>query len=113
MSIIIRTLSAKSSTKKRLNSLTRQRITDLVMLDVIDSPCGLGASFGPESGVGLLSASCFNVFVAAHELGHAFGLAHDHFRPCLRGVGASYHTDWMVTSFCAAEWLDAHRYFRY
>ena len=82
----------------------------LVVLDVIDSPCGLGGSFGPEGGVGLISASCFNVFVAAHELGHAFGLAHDHFRNATRSP-SSYHTDWMVTSFCAAEWLDAHRYF--
>ena len=82
----------------------------LVMLDVIDSPCGLGGSLGPEGGVGLISASCFNVFVAAHELGHTFGLAHDHFRNATRSP-SSYHTDWMVTSFCAAEWLDAHRYF--
>ena len=82
----------------------------LVMLDVIDSPCGIGTSLGPEGGVGLISASCFNVFVAAHELGHAFGLAHDRFRNATRSP-SSYHTDWMVTSFCAAEWFDAHRYF--
>ena len=82
----------------------------LVMLDVIDSPCGLGGSWGPEGGVGLISADCFNVFVAAHELGHTFGLAHDQFRNATRSP-SSYHTDWMVTSFCAAEWLDAHRYF--
>ena len=95
------------------------------MLDVsnavIDGYCGQGGSWGPEDGVGLIPApnsarqrergwSCFNVAIAAHELGHAFGLAHDHFRNATRSP-SSYHTEWMVTSFCAAEWLDAHRYF--
>ena len=93
----------------------------LVVLDTsdarIDGYCGQGRSFGPEGGATLIPApnsarqrergwSCFNVAVAAHELGHAFGLAHDHFRNATRSP-SSYHTDWMVTSFCAAEWLDA------
>ena len=97
----------------------------LIVLDVgnavIDGYCGQGGADGPEGGVALIPApnsarqrergwSCFNVAVAAHELGHAFGLAHDHFRNATRSP-SSYHTDWMVTSFCAAEWLDAHRYF--
>ena len=97
----------------------------LVVLDVstatIDGYCGQGTSFGPEGGAALIPApnsarqrergwSCFNVAVAAHELGHAFGLAHDHFRNATRSL-SSYHTDWMVTSFCAAEWLNVHRYF--
>ena len=87
----------------------------LVVLDVsngeIDGNCGLGGSWGPEGGMALIPASnCFNVFVAAHELGHAFGLAHDQFRNATRSP-SSYHTDRMVTSLCAAEWLDAHRYF--
>ncbi len=98
----------------------------LVVLDVSNAvidvgACGLGGSWGPEGGTALIPApnsarqrergwSCFNVAVAAHELGHAFGLAHDHFRNATRSP-SSYHTDWMVTSFCAAEWLDAHRYF--
>ncbi len=91
----------------------------LVVLDVSNAvidvdACGLGGSFGPESGVALMPApnpngGCFNVFVAAHELGHAFGVAHDRFRNATRSP-SSYHTDWMVTSFCAAEWFDAHRY---
>ena len=95
-----------------------------VVLDVsnavIDGFCGQGGSYGPEGGIVLLPApnsslerergwSCFNIAVAAHELGHAFGLAHDHFVNATRSP-SSYHTDWMVTSFCAAEWLDAHRY---
>ncbi len=98
----------------------------LVVLDVsnavIDNAaCGIGASWGPEGGMALIPApnsarqrergwSCFNVDVAAHEVGHAFGLVHDHFRNATRSP-SSYTTDWMVTSFCAAEWLDAHRYF--
>ena len=97
-----------------------------VVLDVstatIDGYCGQGTALGgPEGGATLIPApnsrrlrergwSCFNVAVAAHELGHAFGLAHDHFRNATRSP-SSYHTDWMVTSFCAAEWFDAHRYF--
>ena len=97
----------------------------LVVLDVsdatIDGYCGIGGSWGPEGGMALIPApnsarqrergwSCFNVDVTAHEVGHAFGLAHDHFRNATRSP-SSYTTDWMVTSFCAAEWLDAHRYF--
>ena len=97
----------------------------LVVLDVsnavIDGYCGQGTSLGPEGGATLIPApnsarqrergwSCFNLDVTAHEVGHAFGLAHDHFRKATRSL-SSYTTDWMVTSLCAAEWLDAHRYF--
>ena len=87
----------------------------------IAGACGQGGANGPEGGATLVPApnsdrqrergwSCFNVAVTAHELGHAFGLAHDHFRNATR-TPSSYHTDWMVTSSCAAEWLDGHRYF--
>ena len=89
----------------------------LVALDVSserldDFACGYAISNGSVGGQALISASgrCFNVAVAAHELGHAFGLAHDRLRNAKRRP-SSYHSDWMVTSFCAAEWLDAHRYF--
>ena len=97
-----------------------------VVLDVstatIDGYCGQGTALGgPEGGATLIPApnsrrlrergwSCFNVAVSAHELGHAFGLAHDQWRKATRSP-SSYHTDGMATSFCAAEWLDAHRYF--
>ena len=96
-----------------------------IVLDVstanIDGYCGQGGADGPEGGATLIPApnsrrlrergwSCFNVSVSAHELGHAFGLAHDRIRNATR-TPSSYHTDGMVTSFCAAEWLDAHRYF--
>ena len=88
---------------------------------VVDGYCGQGNSVGREGGAVIVPApnrvlerergwTCFNVAVTAHELGHAFGLAHDHFRNATR-TPSSYHTDWMVTSLCAAGWLDAHRYF--
>ena len=50
-----------------------------------------------------------------HELGHAFGLRHDYDISRLDAVyfpgTDSIATVKMSTSFCAAEWLDAHRYF--
>ena len=72
--------------------------------------CGVGNSHGASGGYVLIPASgdCFNLKTAAHELGHAFGLQND------------FRSDTYIMSFgsnpnklseCAAEWLDAHRYF--
>ena len=74
--------------------------------------CGLGVSNGLEGGMALLPASgiCFNSAVAVHELGHTFGLAHDKLRDAKR-IPALDIADGMTTSFCAAQWLDAHRHF--
>ena len=74
--------------------------------------CGLGISNGLEGGMALLPASgiCFNRAVAAHELGHTFGLAHDKLRDEKR-IPALDIADEMTTSFCAAQWLDVHRHF--
>jgi hypothetical protein len=56
----------------------------LVVVDVgdesIENFCGRGGKIGVTAGVALVEASCLNVKTVAHELGHAFGLAHD-FRP--------------------------------
>lgn len=48
--------------------------------------------------------------VIAHELGHAFGLSHD-FRDDHYMMSYSYEELKNQLSYCAAEWLDAHRYF--
>ena len=72
--------------------------------------CGVGDSHGASSGHVLIPASgdCFNFKIAAHELGHAFGLQHD-FRSDTYIM--SLGRDPNKLSKCAVEWLDAHRYF--
>ena len=72
--------------------------------------CGVGESHGANGGHVLIPASgdCFNLKTAAHELGHAFGLQHD-FRndTYIMSLGRVPNK----LSECAAEWLEAHRYF--
>ena len=72
--------------------------------------CGVSDSHGASGGHVLIPASgdCFNLKTAAHELGHAFGLQHD-FRSdtYIMSLGSNPNK----FSECAAEWLDAHRYF--
>ena len=81
--------------------------------EVIDNyACGIGGG-SSLGGRALMPASgpCFNATLTAHELGHAFGLMHDN---RIRGkwMPPADSFDPMVTSFCSAEWLDAHRYFK-
>ena len=52
----------------------------------------------------------FNVGVAIHELGHAFGLMHD-YNEDAKVTLSVYTPDPMARSFCAAEWLNVHPYF--
>ena len=70
---------------------------------------GGGSATVPASGHCIVGHSRSGFVLAAHELGHAFGLLHD------------FHNDAYIMSYggpwrnklspCHAEWLDAHRYF--
>ena len=87
-----------------------------------EETCGVGGGnwLGTEtltktrSGYAIIPASgnCFDgkagIGVTAHELGHAFGLAHD-FRDDTYVM--SYGTARDQLSKCAARWLDANRFF--
>ncbi|RKU06946.1 hypothetical protein C6501_17950 [Candidatus Poribacteria bacterium] len=75
--------------------------------------CGFGGTRGDFGGTVLIPASgyCFDESdVTVHELGHAFGLAHD-YRNNLKPWIDLYSNEPMTTSFCATQWLDVHRYF--
>ena len=80
--------------------------------DSSSNVCGRGGPDGAFGGTVIVPASgdCFDLDVVVHELGHAFGLQHD-FRNDLKPWILLYSGDPMTTSSCAAEWLDAHRYF--
>lgn len=82
--------------------------------DLLDGyACGFGGAKGDFGGTVLIPASghCFfDTAVTVHELGHAFGLAHD-YRNNLKPWVKSYTNEPMTTSKCAAHWLNVHRYF--
>ena len=81
---------------------------------------GFGSADGFGRGRAFISAHQFSttkvvdtvagVTVAAHELGHAFGLMHDG-RTKVKSLPNSYTSDIMLTSLCAAEWLDVSPFF--
>ena len=69
--------------------------------------CGLGSwNNGGAGGFALVPAN--DDPAVAHELGHAFGLQHDYRAEIRENLN---NADPMLSSFCAAEWLDASRYF--
>ena len=70
---------------------------------------GLAGDLNSHYGKVLIPA--FNPAVALwHELGHTFGLTHDSRTEAQRWAHPETQ-DPMITSFCAAEWLDVSRYF--
>ncbi len=77
-------------------------------LDGSDNIYGRGSG-NSRSGKVLVPAS--ELGASIHELGHAFGLLHDYRFNAKRIFTLTTLRDWMTASFCAAEWLDAHRYF--
>ena len=86
-------------------------VLDVSTENIDGAACGQAGAHGSFGGMSIIPVGgCLNVAVSAHELGHTFGLAHDRLRNANR-ASSSYHSDWMVTSFCAAEWLDVHAYF--
>ena len=93
---------------------TPQRIY-FVAIDIsterLDGRCGGAKGYYEQRGKGFLmpiSGHCFNLPLAAHELGHAFGLEHD-FRD--NTYIMSYGSNPNSLSKCAAEWLAAHGFF--
>ncbi len=73
---------------------------------------GVGGRRGKTGGEALVSAE-FNWGLAAHELGHAFGLYHD-FRDgaYIMSYGSPDSPSWNRLSQCNAEYLSVHPYFK-
>ncbi len=72
-------------------------------------PGGIGHGDGHS---GYAEVVSFGIEVAAHELGHAFGLPHDFRYPTYGNAGyLMAYGNQNILSQCAAEWLDVHRYF--
>ena len=76
--------------------------------NTVSYPCGRGSAHNNHSGYA--EVVCLSFIVVAHELGHAFGLAHDWRGGVSAGYIMSYGSQRMLSQ-CAAEWLDVHRYF--
>ena len=85
-----------------LNGMTRNESGESIIL-------GLGWG---DSRRGAVLLPAVDLHATIHELGHAFGLNHDsrvHAKRIYTKLSPA--RDWMISSFCAAEWLDVHRYF--
>ena len=98
----------------QLNQPIRESIYSFIV-DSQQKGCGFGGPYGFSSGYATIyyeDGACLNWSVAAHELGHAFGLPHD-FRDdtYLMSYGGARHIRSEQLSKCNAEWLDVHRAF--
>ena len=98
--------------KKQFNSPQRIYFVAIdINSDMNVAWCGAAKGYSEERGKAAFipaSGHCFNLPLAAHELGHAFALEHD-FRDdaYIMSYGRNRHQ----LSKCAAEWLDAHSFF--
>ena len=72
-----------------------------------------GSAIIPASGDACVGNGTNNNFWGAtlHELGHAFGLVHDHRAGISRDYVMAYNDDPIRLSKCAAEWLSVSRFF--
>jgi len=103
--------SVLDDVKEALDSL---QTIYLIALDVSTeligfASCGQASPYRDTGGLALIpaSGSCFDIATAAHELGHTFHLAHDN-RETGKWIASHGVLDRIITSFCAAEWLDVH-----
>ena len=82
-----------------------------INLVIVDTSLNFGGSavVNGSGGLALISAASNDVgYITAHELGHVFGLQHD-WRKDSYIMNYAEHPG--ILSWCAAEWLDAHKYF--
>ena len=82
-----------------------------ISTESIEQWCGESNRFWDRGGREFImpaSGGCFDLPLAAHELGHTFGLDHD-FRN--DAYIMSYGSNRNRLSECAAEWLDVNRFF--
>lgn len=114
-----------SEIREQIDDTWHTRNIYLVAIDISSKVLGGSAQIGGiaqayrthEGGGGLAlipdSGPNFSIRVAAHELGHTFGLNHD-FRSDAKLVESDifdFSNLFFPTSICAAEWLDVNRFF--